>query len=138
MLVFAAKSAAVHDQILEMPDGYDTKIFQGSAPMAAGIIQRICIARAIFGQPKILVLDEPTRNLDAIGLRALHRIISAVKSGGGIALIFTQRPSAVQGCDLLLSLNHGVQTSFGRAGDVLNGLTTNIHPLPASEGQGKQ
>jgi PrtD family type I secretion system ABC transporter len=124
-VVAAAKKAAAHEMILELPDGYDTVVHAGQVRLSGGQMQRIGLARALYDDPVILVLDEPNSNLDNVGSEALNHSIRKMKEAGRSVLIMAHRPAAIQECDLLLVLDSGMRMAFGPKDDVLKGLVKN-------------
>ena len=124
-VVAAAKMAAAHEMILELPAGYDTLIQAGQARLSGGEMQRVGLARALYDDPVILVLDEPNSNLDNIGSQALNQAIRAMKEGGRSVLIMAHRPAAIQECDTLLVLDSGMRMAFGPKDEVLKEMVAN-------------
>jgi len=124
-VVAAAKMAAAHEMILELPDGYDTMIEAGKVRLSGGQMQRIGLARALYNEPVILVLDEPNSNLDNVGSQALNQAIRAMKAAGRSVLIMAHRPAAIQECDTLMVLDGGMRMAFGPKDDVLKGMVKN-------------
>lgn len=118
-IVAAARSAGVHDLILRLPEGYESKIGEGGASLSAGQRQRISLARALYGDPFLVVLDEPNSNLDNEGDEALARAILTVRNRGGIVIVIAHRPSALQNIDMVLAMANGRQQAFGPKDDVL-------------------
>ena len=116
----AAKSAGVHDLIVKMRDGYDTQVGEQGAALSAGQAQRIALARALYREPFLVVLDEPNSNLDAEGDEALSRAILGIRERAGIAIVIAHRPSAIAGVDFVLVMNAGRQQAFGPKDEVLN------------------
>ncbi|WP_241462520.1 type I secretion system permease/ATPase [Tateyamaria sp. ANG-S1] len=136
-VVAAAQKADAHRMILELPDGYDTRINAGQQRLSGGQIQRIGLARALYNDPVILVLDEPNSNLDNEGTMALNKAIRASKADGRSVIIMAHRPAAIQECDLLLVIDGGVRTAFGPKDEVLKSMVKNhqqIQTAPASAG----
>ena len=124
-VVAAARAAAAHDMILRLPKGYDTPVSAVGGRLSGGQIQRIGLARALYGDPVVLILDEPNSNLDNDGSVALNLAIARLKAAGGAALIMAHRPAAIQECDTLLALDNGARRAFGPREQVLKGVVTN-------------
>ena len=118
-VVLAAMRAGVHDLILQLPDGYDTEIGEGGAVLSGGQRQRIALARALYGDPAFVVLDEPNANLDAEGDAALTKAIKDLRQRGKTVVVMTHRPSAIAAVNLLLVLKFGRQAVFGPKAEVL-------------------
>jgi ATP-binding cassette subfamily C protein len=118
-VIAAATAAGVHDLIVSLPDGYETQVGEGGAALSAGQAQRIALARALYADPFLVVLDEPNSNLDADGDEALSRAIMGVRSRGGIVVVVAHRPSAIASVDLLLVMNQGRAQLFGPKDEVL-------------------
>lgn len=115
----AAKRAAAHEMILQLPEGYDTQISQNGGRLSGGQMQRIGLARALYGDPVLLVLDEPNSNLDHEGDLALTQAIRTTKAAGGAVLVMAHRPAALQECDFVLILEDGIRRAFGPRDAVL-------------------
>nr|WP_167766847.1 type I secretion system permease/ATPase [Jannaschia formosa] len=124
-IVDAAKKAAAHEMILDQPAGYDTPVSAVGGRLSGGQIQRIGLARAMYGDPVILVLDEPNSNLDNEGTMALNRAIRGMKDEGKSVIIIAHRPAAIQECELLLMIDQGVRTAFGPREEVLQKMVKN-------------
>ena len=136
-VVAAAKKADAHEMILELPDGYDTRINSSQQRLSGGQIQRIGLARALYGDPVLLVLDEPNSNLDNEGTQALNAAIRAMKAAGQSIIIMAHRPAAIQECDLLLMLENGQRSAFGPKDEVLKSVVKNheqINRAPSRAG----
>lgn len=142
-IVEAAKKAAVHDLILHLPKGYDTQVTSMGGQLSGGQIQRIGLARAFYGNPVMLVLDEPNSNLDNDGSLALNRAIRQAKTDGCAVFIMAHRPAAIQECDLLMLMKDGMVQSFGPRDQVLREAVKNASDItrpgqvaqtPASQG----
>lgn len=124
-IIAAARAAAAHDMILRLPDGYDTQVATMGSRLSGGQIQRIGLARALFGDPVLLILDEPNASLDNDGSTALNQAIRTAKARGASVLIMAHRPAAIQECDLLLVLNEGAAAAFGPRDAVLRETVRN-------------
>jgi ATP-binding cassette subfamily C protein len=118
-VIAAAEAACVHDLIVRLPDGYETRVGEGGVAISAGQRQRIALARALYGNPFLIVLDEPNSNLDAEGDEALTRAILAARARGAIVIVIAHRPSALLGVDLLLAMANGRVQAFGPKEEVL-------------------
>ncbi|SEI24924.1 type I secretion system permease/ATPase [Pseudomonas asplenii] len=130
-IVVAAQLAGVHELILQLPDGYQTQVGEGGLNLSAGQRQRIALARALFGDPFLVVLDEPNSNLDAEGEQALARAILSIKARGGIAVVIAHRTSILSVIDQVLILEHGHQAAFGAKDAVLRKPPAQV-PRPAT------
>ena len=124
-VVEAAKKAAAHDMIVALPDGYDTPVKVSSGRLSGGQMQRIGLARALYGDPVIVILDEPNSNLDNDGSVALNNAIRRLKAEGRSVLIMAHRPAAIQECDKLLVIDQGTMTAFGPKEEVLRKMVAN-------------
>jgi PrtD family type I secretion system ABC transporter len=118
-VIKAATIAGIHEMILMMPDGYDTVIGPGGYMPSGGQRQRIGLARAVFGDPFLLVLDEPNSNLDNEGEEALAKALSQVRARGGIVVIVAHRPSALGAVDMVAMMSEGQIRHFGPRDEVL-------------------
>ena len=135
-VVKAAKKAAAHEMVLQFPQGYDTKVSAIGGRLSGGQLQRIGLARAMYGDPVILVLDEPNSNLDNEGSMALNTAIRTMKTEGKAVIIMAHRPAAIQECDVLLVLENGVRTAFGPRDTVLREMVKNHTEIIRSAGPG--
>ena len=129
-VVTAAKKADAHDMIVKLPNGYDTRISASGGRLSGGQMQRIGLARALYGDPVLLILDEPNSNLDLEGSAALNAAIRSMKAEGKSVLIMAHRPAAIQECDLLLVLENGVRKGFGPRDQILRELVKNHADIP--------
>lgn len=133
-IVAAAKKAAAHEMILHQPKGYDTPLSSMQGRLSGGQIQRIGLARALFGDPVLLVLDEPNSNLDNEGTQALNAAIKTMKSEGKSVIIIAHRPAAIQECELLLVLDKGAVTAFGPRNEVMQKMVKNAGQIAEAKG----
>lgn len=121
-VVEAATKAGVHEMILKLPEGYDTKIGPGGASLSGGQRQRIGLARALYNNPVFIVLDEPNSNLDDVGEAALVEAIKTLRAGGTTVVIITHRTNVLQATNKLALINNGVLELYGNTNDVLNAI----------------
>ena len=135
-IVAAAMQAGVHDLILRQPDGYDTVIGGAGGVLSGGQRQRIGLARAIYGSPKLLVLDEPNSNLDDQGERELVTSIGRIKEQGCTVIIISHRTLVLSSVDKVLVLKEGSAVSFGPRDQVLGMLAQPATPKPAAVAAG--
>lgn len=135
-IIAAAKAAAAHEMILRLPDGYDTQVASIGSRLSGGQIQRIGLARALYGDPVLLILDEPNSNLDNDGSHALNQAIRTAKARGASVLIMAHRPAAIQECDLLLVMNEGAAAGFGPRDAVLRETVRNATEIVRSAAPG--
>jgi PrtD family type I secretion system ABC transporter len=109
----AAQVAGAHDMILRLPDGYSTRIGEGGMSLSAGQRQRLGLARAVFGDPFLVVLDEPNANLDADGETALTRAIEILRNGHCIVIVVSHRPSSLSALNMAMVMYEGRMIAFG-------------------------
>lgn len=112
-VIAAAKKAGAHEMILQLPDGYDTVVSASNGKLSGGQKQRIGLARAMYGNPVVLILDEPNASLDAPGSAALNSAIKTFKADGNAVIIMAHRPSGIIECDLLMILRDGICKAVG-------------------------
>jgi len=136
LVVKAAQKADAHNMILKLPDGYDTRVTATGGQLSGGQIQRIGLARAMYGDPVVLVLDEPNSNLDNSGSAALNQAVQMQKAAGGIVFVMAHRPDAIFHCDTLLVLENGTKRAYGPKDDVLRDVTKNRDEIVRAAGKG--
>jgi PrtD family type I secretion system ABC transporter len=139
----AAERMGVHEMIVDLPDGYNFRVGEGGSRLSAGQRQRIGLARAVYGDPVLVVLDEPNANLDVLGEAALQRGLKSLKEAGTTVVLITHRPSGIEVMDRILVLEKGEVRAFGEKSQVLQFLTKKVAPPTAaaqvtSESPGKQ
>jgi ATP-binding cassette subfamily C protein len=131
LIVAAARAAGVHELILRLPGGYGTEIGEGGSALSAGQRQRIALARALYRDPFLVVLDEPNSNLDAEGDAALSKAILAVRERGGIVVVVAHRPNTLESVDMALTMMDGGVVAFGPKEEVFRKvLRPSIVPVP--------
>ena len=128
-IVAAAKAAGAHELIVGLRDGYQTRIGENGGGLSAGQRQRIAFARALYGNPFMLVLDEPNSNLDSAGDTALSGAIKAVRERGGIVIVIAHRPSALANVDKVMAMADGKVQVLGPKEEVLRKV---LAPVAAS------
>jgi ATP-binding cassette subfamily C exporter for protease/lipase len=121
-VVAAAKRAGVHEMILHLPDGYDTKLGDGGAGLSGGQKQRLALARAMYNDPALIVLDEPNSNLDDVGEAALVQAVRELRAAGKTIILITHRPAALNITTKLLMLRDGQVAAFGPTVKVLEAI----------------
>ena len=119
-VIAAAKAVGVHDLIVRLPAGYDTPIGEQGSALSAGQAQRIALARAVYRDPFLVVLDEPNSNLDSEGEEALTQAILGVRERKGIVVVVAHRPSAIAGVDQLLMMSQGRAQAIGPKDEILS------------------
>jgi ATP-binding cassette subfamily C protein len=135
-VVAAAQKADAHSMILSLPKGYDTPVSSAGGLLSGGQLQRIGLARAFYGNPVLVILDEPNSNLDNDGSIALNAAIRRHKQEGGTVLIMAHRPSAIQECEKLLVLENGALRAFGPRDAVLKEMVQNSQDIMRKPGPG--
>ena len=134
-VIAAARSAGLHEMILRFPKGYDTPIGEAGHLLSGGQRQRIGLARAVYGDPVLVVLDEPNANLDDVGEAALVRTVQELKAKGRTVFLITHRPGIVAVADRVLILRNGMVQADGPRDEVLAALrAAQAAPAPASPG----
>jgi ATP-binding cassette subfamily C protein len=118
-IVAAAAAAGVHEMIVRLPNGYQTQLGPQGTALSAGQRQRIGLARALYGRPFLVVMDEPNSNLDGEGEAALNAAVEAIKKRGGIAIIVAHRPSALVAVDYVCLIQGGKLVAFGPKSEIL-------------------
>jgi len=135
MVIKAAKMAGAHELILKFPEGYNTRVTSKGGVLSGGQKQRVGLARAMFGDPVILVLDEPNSNLDAPGQHALNKAIQTMKANDNAVVMMVHRAPALAACDLVLVLEGGIARGFGPRDEMLKKFTKGQQlPPPKPEG----
>jgi ATP-binding cassette subfamily C protein len=128
----AAAVAGVHDMVCQLNAGYETVLDRNGAPLSGGQKQRIALARAFFGGPSLIVLDEPNSNLDAVGEKALADSMKKAKERGVTIVLITQRPALLNTVDKVLVLRSGRMEGFGAPRDVLHRLVSQATATPSA------
>jgi ATP-binding cassette subfamily C protein len=119
-----------------LPFGYETPIGENAATLSGGQCQRIALARALFGNPRLIVLDEPNASLDFEGEQALLRAIRNAAERGATVVLIAHRPSIMSACDKLLVLNDGRMEQFGPRAEILKTITPRPQVVPAGRDAG--
>jgi ATP-binding cassette, subfamily C, bacterial len=135
LVLDAARLADVHDMIGRLPLGYDTYLGEGGYTLSGGQKQRIGLARALYGRPRLIVLDEPNANLDADGERALIHAIETMRADGAIIILIAHRPSIMQVADKLMVLQDGKIVQFGPRTSVVGAITPGEKVIAAVRGK---
>ncbi|RWM05782.1 MAG: type I secretion system permease/ATPase [Mesorhizobium sp.] len=128
-VIEAARLAGVHEMIIRLPQGYETQIGEGGAVLSGGYRQRIALARAVFGTPNLIVLDEPSSNLDSDGDRALAECALELKRRGSTIIIVSHRPSTLANVDKILLLRDGAVEAFGMKNEIVALLNQRAAPI---------
>jgi ATP-binding cassette subfamily C protein len=135
LVLDAARLADVHDMIGRLPLGYDTHLGEGGHALSGGQKQRVGLARALYGRPRLIVLDEPNANLDADGERALIHALEAMRADGAIVILIAHRPSIMQVADKLMVLQDGKIVQFGPRTSVVGAITPGEKVIAAVRGK---
>jgi ATP-binding cassette subfamily C protein/ATP-binding cassette subfamily C protein EexD len=118
-LIAAARQAGAHEAILRLPKGYDTVIGPAGIELSGGMRQRVGLARALYGDPRLIILDEPNSNLDDEGEKALSQAMAAMKAARRTVVVITHRPAVLSSADLMLVMSFGQAIAFGKRDDVI-------------------
>lgn len=137
-VVAASAAAGVHEMVLRLPNGYETRIGEGGSVLSAGQRQRIALARALYGEPFLLVLDEPNSNLDADGEKALVNAMARVRARGGIVIVIAHRPAVLTAADKVAVIGGGQLTAIGPRDEVLRKVLRQPVALPAALAAGTE
>jgi ATP-binding cassette subfamily C protein len=137
-VVAASAAAGVHEMVLRLPNGYETRIGEGGSVLSAGQRQRIALARALYGEPFLLVLDEPNSNLDADGEKALVNAMARVRARGGIVVVIAHRPVVLTAADKVAVIGGGQLTAIGPRDEVLRKVLRQPVALPAALAAGTE
>ncbi|MGY4527015.1 type I secretion system permease/ATPase [Pseudomonas sp. UBA4617] len=121
-VIRAARSSGVHDMILRFPQGYDTRLAADGTPLSGGQKQRIALARALYGEPNLVVLDEPNANLDDVGEKALVDALAELKARGATVILISHRPNVLCAVDKVLMLRDGAVHMLGSRDEVFAAL----------------
>ncbi|MEM9971683.1 MAG: type I secretion system permease/ATPase, partial [Pseudomonadota bacterium] len=136
MVVSAAQKAKAHELILSLPDAYETRIEDNQIGLSGGQRQRIALARALYGNPVLLVLDEPNSALDQEGSEALNAVIRTMKSEGRSVVVMTHRPVAISECDRLMVVESGQVKGLGPRDEIIKSMMKNASDIQRTLGAG--
>lgn len=135
-VIKAAKRAAAHEMILKLPEGYDTIVDSAGGRLSGGQVQRVGLARAMYGDPVYLVLDEPNSNLDNEGSVAVNNAIRLMREEGRCVFVMAHRPAAIEQCDKLMYIDGGVLKAFGPTEEVKAQILANRTQIEQGKGKG--
>ena len=135
-VIKAAKRAAAHEMILKLPEGYDTVIDPSGGRLSGGQVQRVGLARAMYGDPVFLVLDEPNSNLDNEGSIAVNNAIRMMRQEGRCVFVMAHRPAAIEQCDKLMYIDGGAIKAFGPTEEVKSQILANRSQIDRGKGKG--
>lgn len=133
-IVQAARLAGVHEMIMRLANGYETDVGEGGAVLSGGYRQRVGLARAVFGEPALVVFDEPSSSLDADGEAALADCVLELKKRGTTIIIISHRSAALMNVDKILVLRDGAIEMFGDRSEIIPRLTRPVRSQPAPAG----
>jgi ABC-type protease/lipase transport system fused ATPase/permease subunit len=137
-VIRAAQLAQAHDMILQLPQGYDTPLGDGGIALSGGQRQRIALARALYGEPKLIVLDEPDAHLDAEGELALKAALQALKTRGTTVIVAGHRAALMSQLDQIAVLRDGALVAIGPTATMLaRARARNVHALPTAQAGAK-
>jgi ATP-binding cassette subfamily C protein len=128
-VIRAAQQAGIHEMIGRLPHGYDTPVREGQHMLSGGQMQRLALARALYGDPKLLILDEPNSNLDSVGEQALISAVEQAKARGAIVIMIAHRPSVMAVADKMMVIESGSITQFGPRTDVIGMISPEARAL---------
>jgi ABC-type protease/lipase transport system fused ATPase/permease subunit len=132
-IIRAAKLAGVHEMVQQMPNGYDTEIGEGGQALSGGQRQRVGLARALFGQPAIVVLDEPNANLDAPGETALIEAMRHLRQSGTTIIFVTHKTNMLTLADKILVMDQGAIRLYGEREEILAKIFSGPKVVPTSQ-----
>ncbi|RWE57587.1 ATP-binding cassette domain-containing protein, partial [Mesorhizobium sp.] len=130
-IIAAAKAAGAHDLIVSFRQGYETEIGEHGEALSAGQRQRIALARALYRDPFLVVLDEPNSNLDMDGEQALIRAMLGVRERGGVVVIVAHRPNVLAAVDFIMAMNQGRVHEFGPKDEVFAKMFPMLRSVPS-------